>query len=81
MTNFFAIAEMVAVTNYCATVPPSICRRPMQDQRLKILPAPLDLGTFPVEMASHVLYRHDPAHRWLKSLIQDVVVRFKGGPD
>jgi hypothetical protein len=38
---------------------------------LKVLPAPVDLGTFPVEMTWHVRYRHDQAHRWLRSLISE----------
>jgi len=75
VTNFFAVAEMVAVTDHCATLPSLICRRLMHDPRLKVLPAPVDLGTFPVEMAWHVRYRHDPAHRWLRSLIGDVVAK------
>lgn len=78
VTNFFAVAEMVAVTDYCATLPSLICERLMQDRRLKILPAPVDLGSFPVEMAWHVRYRHDPAHRWLRALIGDVVSEMKG---
>ena len=72
VTNFFAVAEMVAVTDYCATLPSLVCRRLSHDPRLKILPPPVDLGTFPVEMAWHVRYRHDPAHRWLRSLIGEV---------
>ncbi|MET0314276.1 MAG: LysR family transcriptional regulator [Hansschlegelia sp.] len=72
VTNFFAVVEMVAVTDYCATLPNLICRRLGHDRRLKVLPAPVDLGTFPTEMAWHVRYRHDPAHRWLRSLIGDV---------
>jgi DNA-binding transcriptional LysR family regulator len=72
VTNFFAVAEMVAVTDYCATLPRLICRRLADDRRLKVLPAPVDLGTFPVEMAWHMRYRHDPAHRWLRSLIAEV---------
>lgn len=72
MTNFFAVAEMVAVTDYCATLPRLICRRLADDRRLKAPPAPVDLGTFPVEMAWHMRYRHDPAHRWLRSLIAEV---------
>jgi DNA-binding transcriptional LysR family regulator len=72
VTNFFAVAEMVAVTDYCATLPRLICRRLADDRRLKVLPAPVDLGTFPVEMAWHMRYRHDPAHRWLRSLIAGV---------
>lgn len=78
VTNFFAVAEMVAVTDYCATLPSLICRRLMHDPRLKILPAPVDLGSFPVEMAWHVRYRHDPAHRWLRALISEVITDFKG---
>ncbi len=72
VTNFFAVAEMVAVTDYCATLPRLICRRLAHDLRLKVLPSPVDLGTFPVEMAWHVRYRHDPAHRWLRSVIGEV---------
>ncbi|MGO4170527.1 LysR family transcriptional regulator [Novosphingobium sp. YAF33] len=73
VTNFFAVAEMVAVTDYCATLPSLICKRLQQDHRLKILPAPVDLGTFPVEMAWHVRYRQDAAHRWLRGLVADIV--------
>ena len=50
----------------------------MHDRRLKILPVPVDLGSFPVEMAWHVRYRHDPAHRWLRALIGGVITDLKG---
>lgn len=73
VTNFFAVAEMVAVTDHIATLPVLICERLRNDPRLKVVPTPVDLGTFPVEMAWHVRYRNDPAHRWLRSLIADVV--------
>jgi DNA-binding transcriptional LysR family regulator len=77
VTNFFAVAEMVAVTDYCATLPALICRRLAADPRLKVLAAPVDLGTFPVQMAWHVRYRHDPAHRWLRNLIGEVAADLK----
>jgi DNA-binding transcriptional LysR family regulator len=73
VTNFFAVAEMVAVTDYCTTLPRLICSRLRHDRRFKVMPAPVDLGTFPVEMAWHARYRHDPAHRWLRGLIADVI--------
>ena len=72
VTNFLAVPEMVAVTDYCATLPRLICHRLAADPRLRVVPAPVDLGTFPVEMAWHVRYRHDPAHRWLRSLVGDM---------
>lgn len=72
VTHFLAIPELIAVTDYCSTLPTLICRRLAHDPRLKVVPPPVDLGTFPVEMAWHVRYRHDPAHRWLRGLIGDV---------
>lgn len=72
VTHFLAIPEMVAVSDYCATLPRLICQRLAHDPRLKVLPAPVDLGSFPVEMAWHARHRHDPAHRWLRTLISDV---------
>jgi len=72
VTHFLAIPEMVAVTDYCATLPKQICRRLAGDPRLKVIPAPVDLGSFPVQMAWHVRYRHDPAHRWLRELVGKV---------
>lgn len=71
-THFLAVPEMIAVTDYCATLPQLICRGLERDPRLKIISAPVDLGTFPVEMAWHVRYRQDPAHRWLRSVVAEV---------
>lgn len=71
VTNFLAVPEVVAVTDYCATLPRLICRHLVRDARLKVLPAPVDLGTFPMEMAWHTRYRHDPAHRWLRTLVSE----------
>ncbi|MGO3123988.1 MAG: LysR family transcriptional regulator [Advenella sp.] len=72
VTHFLTVPEMIAVTDYCATLPSLICRKLERDQRLKVIPAPVDLGTFPLEMAWHVRYRNDPAHRWLRSLVAEV---------
>ncbi|WP_237359185.1 LysR substrate-binding domain-containing protein [Vibrio mimicus] len=70
VTHFLAVPEMLAVTDYCATLPKLIGKSLERDPRLKILPAPVDLGTFPVQMGWHVRYRHDPAHKWLRSMIE-----------
>jgi DNA-binding transcriptional LysR family regulator len=69
VSNFLAVPDVIAVTDYCATLPRRICQRLAKDPRLRVVPAPVDLGTFPIEMAWHVRYRQDPAHRWLRSLI------------
>jgi DNA-binding transcriptional LysR family regulator len=72
VTHFLAVPDMIAATDYCATLPRLICDRLTGDPRLKVLPGPVDLGTFPVQMGWHIRYRHDPAHRWLRSLIAEV---------
>lgn len=72
VTHFLSVPEVIATTDYCTTLPSQICRRLQGDKRLKILPTPVDLGTFPIDMAWHVRYRHDPAHRWLRAMIEEV---------
>jgi len=83
VTHFLAIPELIAVTDYCTTLPRLVCRRLARDARLKVVPTPVDLGRFPVEMAWHVRYRQDPAHRWLRSLIGEVArtMSVEHGPD
>jgi len=71
VTHFLAVPEMIAVTDYCATLPRLICQHLSRDKRLRIVPAPVDLGTFPVEMGWHARYRDDPAHRWFRNLMAE----------
>jgi len=73
VTHFLAAPEIIAATDYCATLPNLICRHLERDSRLKVVPTPTDFGTFPVQMAWHVRYRNDPAHKWLRTLIQALV--------
>lgn len=72
VTHFLAVPEVIAATDYCATLPTAICRRLMQDGRFRTVAAPVDLGTFSVEVAWHTRYRQDPAHRWLRTLLGEV---------
>lgn len=77
VTHFLAIPEMVVVSDYCATLPHLICKHLTNDKRLKVLPAPVDLGTLPVQMGWHARYRNDPAHRWLRGVVAEVAGRFR----
>ena len=44
--DFFVVADIIAITDYCATLPSLICRRLVSDPRLKVLSPPVDLGHF-----------------------------------
>ncbi len=79
VTHFLAIPELIAVTDYCATLPLQICRRIALDPRLKVVPAPVDLGRFPVQMGWHVRYRQDPAHAWLRGVVAEVAQALEAG--
>lgn len=78
VTHFLAVPEIIAVTDYCATLPRLICNQIAKDPRLKIVQAPVDLGTFPVEIAWHVRYRNDPAHKWFRQLLLEAASALTG---
>jgi DNA-binding transcriptional LysR family regulator len=78
VTHFLAVPEIIAVTDYCATLPRLICKQIAKDPRLKVVPSPVDLGTFPVQMAWHVRYRNDPAHAWFRHLLVETASELAG---
>ncbi|WP_338586191.1 LysR family transcriptional regulator [Pseudomonas sp. MAG733B] len=78
VTHFLAVPEIIAVTDYCATLPRLICNQIAQDPRFKVVESPVDLGTFPVEIAWHVRYRNDPAHQWLRQLLIETAAELTG---
>lgn len=78
VTHFLAIPDMIAATDYCATLPSLMCRNLRRDNRLKVLPTPRDFGTFPIQMAWHTRYREDPSHKWLRSLVIEAVNEISG---
>lgn len=75
VTHFLAVPEIIAVTDYCATLPRHICKQIARDPRLKVVEAPVDLGTFPVQIAWHVRYRNDPAHKWFRQLLVETAAQ------
>ena len=75
VTHFLAVPEIIAVTDYCATLPRLICKQIAKDPRLKVVEAPVDLGTFPVQIAWHVRYRNDPAHKWFRQLLVETAAQ------
>lgn len=72
VTHFLAVPELIAATDYCATLPRTICDRLASDARLRVVAAPVDLGTFPVHIGWHNRYRNDAAHHWLRNQLREM---------
>jgi DNA-binding transcriptional LysR family regulator len=81
VTHFLAVPEIIALTDYCATLPRLICKQIAKDPRLKVVSSPVDLGTFPVEIAWHVRYRNDPAHQWFRQMLVETAAKLIAKPD
>jgi DNA-binding transcriptional LysR family regulator len=79
VTHFLAVPELIAATDYCATLPRMICNRLASDTRLRVMAAPVELGSFPVHIGWHVKYRNDAAHHWLRSLMREMAFEMRQG--
>jgi DNA-binding transcriptional LysR family regulator len=79
VSHFLAVPELIAGTDYCATLPGMICRRLASDPRLRVVAAPIDLGAFPVHVGWHNRYRNDAAHHWLRNQLKEMAFEIRGG--
>jgi DNA-binding transcriptional LysR family regulator len=54
---------------------------PLMEQRLglQVLPIPLELPSVPIYIIWHETRRHDPAHRWLREVVAQELIRFAPG--
>ncbi|MEQ9208834.1 MAG: LysR family transcriptional regulator [Pseudomonadales bacterium] len=55
-----------------ATVPTRYANLYRDNKKLLVLPAPFDIPTFELKIAWSPLLQHNPAHRWMRHLIQDI---------
>ena len=74
--NFTAIAEFLRGSQMIATLPSLLQQHALRD--FARVPVPLDtlaanIIDLPIYMCWHQRYQHDPSHRWLRSLLEDVV--------
>lgn len=76
VSHFLSAPPAVARLGGIATVPrrvAAICAAPYG---LRDLPVPVDLGSFPSQIAWHPHLRRDPGHIWLRGLIAGIVAGF-----
>ncbi|OWY10551.1 hypothetical protein B6V74_00505 [Thioclava sp. F42-5] len=76
VTHFLTAAPAVARLGGIATVPARVAAMTAGPYGLRNVPVPVDLGTFPSQIAWHPHLRRDQGHVWLRELIREVVAEF-----
>ncbi|MBO1018151.1 LysR family transcriptional regulator [Achromobacter sp. SD115] len=75
----FLLGAMIASETDCVLVAPTALARFVTGRcGLEVLPCPLDIEPFDVVMYWHDRVHHDPAHRWLRTLIAESFGADKG---
>ena len=70
---FMAAPWIVAASDLVLTAPKRIAERLAQAADLEVFPLPAHVESFPYRMVWHERGHRDPAQRWLRSLILDLV--------
>ena len=66
------LGNLLARTELIATVPERVAQMLVGIAAVKALQPPLSLPTFAIKQHWHERYHHDPANRWLRSLIAEL---------
>ncbi|MEO5731691.1 MAG: LysR family transcriptional regulator, partial [Byssovorax sp.] len=73
MVPHFLVAPMIlAKSDLILTAPERIARAFAAILPLRIVPTPFELKGFDVSQMWHERQAHEPAHRWLRSLIVEI---------
>jgi LysR family transcriptional regulator, nod-box dependent transcriptional activator len=70
-TNFNTLSQLVIGTDRIATVPGRLARIYARYLPLRVLPLPVDLPHLVEVMQWHAINDGDPAHAWLRSVLQE----------
>nr|WP_303048705.1 LysR substrate-binding domain-containing protein [Pseudooceanicola sp. HF7] len=77
VSHFMTAAPTVAGIGGIATVPARIAAMVADPYGLRDMPVPLNLGTFPTEVAWHPHNRTDARHIWLRGLLSTIAAAEK----
>jgi LysR family transcriptional regulator, transcriptional activator for leuABCD operon len=76
VNELLEIPTVVVNTNLVGIFPSSMGALMQKQLGLKILPLPIDVPEVPIYMVWHETRRHDAAHRWLRGVVVQELVRF-----
>jgi DNA-binding transcriptional LysR family regulator len=68
-----AAAAAIGGTNLVATLPARLTAALMEDPNLRVVRAPIELDSMTYQMSWHPRLDGDPAHRWLRRTITEVI--------
>jgi DNA-binding transcriptional LysR family regulator len=72
LPNFLGIGGLVASTDMMITVPQRVAETLLRIADVKVFPPPFEFPSFAIKQHWHERYQHDPASRWLRSVISDL---------
>jgi LysR family transcriptional activator of mexEF-oprN operon len=75
VSNLTLLPDVVAKSDLLAVVPDHVARRASATLSLQILPLPFKVPGVDVTMVWHERLHQDPAHRWLRDTLREVVAR------
>ena len=70
--SFLGIATIITSLDYIATLPEQLAQHLASAGRMKVLPLPVGLPPYFIVQHWHERYTHDPASRWLRSVLAEL---------
>ena len=68
------VGNLLANTDLIATVPNRVAQTLVKIARVKALAPPYRFPVFSIKQHWHERYQHDPANRWLRSTVAELVL-------
>lgn len=78
VSSFLGIAPIITTLGYVATLPEQLALDLAQDGSIRVLPLPLNVPPYFIAQYWHERYTHDPASRWIRSVIAKLFARPEG---
>jgi DNA-binding transcriptional LysR family regulator len=73
--HFTAVPVIVSQTDYVVTVPRRLAMTFSNFPGIKMIDSPIKIPPFEIKQHWHERYHHDPANRWIRSLIAELLLQ------
>ncbi|SDI34105.1 DNA-binding transcriptional regulator, LysR family [Pseudomonas flavescens] len=76
LPRFMGVPFLVAESDMIATVPLAVGRRFAEIARVRLVALPWDITGYDIHLHWHTRFHHDPANRWLRETLADLLADF-----